>query len=192
MARSDIESVIMWGRNTISGRKQWPAARTNKLERCGPSGTRGLRCCVTWPCAKEPTAAACKRPEPGLVQRASGSSTRSSTGAARQTNRDGSPLPDRILHIEVARGLYSKPAELVGQRVQVRADSRLVKGDRRLSDRSLQEPSSGVLAAILTFPHTFSTLDPPTIWTLPSPASTSVASLYHPLPGPDLTSNVVT
>jgi hypothetical protein len=144
MARSDIESVIMWGRNTILGRKSWPAARTNKLERCGPSGTRGLRGCMKWPCAKEPTAAACKRPEPGLVQRASISSTRSSTGAARQTNRDGSSLPDRILHIEVARGRYSKPAELIGQRAQVRADSRPLKGDRRRSDRSLQEPSSGV------------------------------------------------
>jgi transposase len=37
------------------------------------------------------------------------------------------PKVARDLHIEVARGLYSVPAELVGQRVQVRADSRLVK-----------------------------------------------------------------
>jgi hypothetical protein len=37
------------------------------------------------------------------------------------------PKVARDLHIEVARGLYSIPAELVGQRVQVRADSRLVK-----------------------------------------------------------------
>lgn len=37
------------------------------------------------------------------------------------------PKVARDLHIEVARGLYSVPAELVGQRVQVRADSALVK-----------------------------------------------------------------
>jgi transposase len=37
------------------------------------------------------------------------------------------PRVARDLHIEVARGLYSIPAELVGQRVDVRADSRLVK-----------------------------------------------------------------
>ncbi len=37
------------------------------------------------------------------------------------------PKVARDLHIEVARGLYSLPAELVGQRVDVRADSRLVK-----------------------------------------------------------------
>ncbi len=37
------------------------------------------------------------------------------------------PKVARDLHIELARGLYSVPAELVGQRVQVRADSRLVK-----------------------------------------------------------------
>jgi hypothetical protein len=37
------------------------------------------------------------------------------------------PKVARDLHIEVARGLYSVPADLVGQRVQVRADSRLVK-----------------------------------------------------------------
>jgi hypothetical protein len=37
------------------------------------------------------------------------------------------PKVARDLHIEVARGLYSVPAELVGQRVEVRADSRLVK-----------------------------------------------------------------
>ena len=37
------------------------------------------------------------------------------------------PKVARDLHIEVARGLYSIPAELVGQRVQVRADSALVK-----------------------------------------------------------------
>jgi len=37
------------------------------------------------------------------------------------------PKVARDLHIEVARGLYSVPAELVGQRVDVRADSRLVK-----------------------------------------------------------------
>lgn len=37
------------------------------------------------------------------------------------------PKVARDLHIEVARGLYSVPAELVGQRVAVRADSRLVK-----------------------------------------------------------------
>ena len=37
------------------------------------------------------------------------------------------PKVARDLHIEVARGLYSIPAELVGQRVEVRADSALVK-----------------------------------------------------------------
>jgi len=37
------------------------------------------------------------------------------------------PKVARDLHIEVARGLYSVPAELVGQRVEVRADSALVK-----------------------------------------------------------------
>jgi hypothetical protein len=37
------------------------------------------------------------------------------------------PKVARDLHIEVARGLYSVAAELVGQRVQVRADSRLVQ-----------------------------------------------------------------
>lgn len=37
------------------------------------------------------------------------------------------PKVARDLHIEVARGLYSVPAELVGQRVDVRADSALVK-----------------------------------------------------------------
>jgi hypothetical protein len=37
------------------------------------------------------------------------------------------PKVARDLHIEVARGLYSVPAELVGQRVDVRADSSLVK-----------------------------------------------------------------
>lgn len=37
------------------------------------------------------------------------------------------PKVARDLHIEVARGLYSVPAELLGQRVHVRADSRLVK-----------------------------------------------------------------
>jgi len=37
------------------------------------------------------------------------------------------PKVARDLHIEVARGLYSIPGELVGQRVQVRADSTLVK-----------------------------------------------------------------
>jgi len=37
------------------------------------------------------------------------------------------PKVARDLHIEVARGLYSVPAELVGQRVDVRADTRLVK-----------------------------------------------------------------
>ncbi|MGH3797656.1 MAG: IS21/IS408/IS1162 family transposase [Pseudonocardiaceae bacterium] len=37
------------------------------------------------------------------------------------------PKVARDLHIEVARGLYSVPAELVGQRVEVRADARLVK-----------------------------------------------------------------
>lgn len=37
------------------------------------------------------------------------------------------PKVARDLHIEVARGLYSVPAELVGQHVDVRADSRLVK-----------------------------------------------------------------
>jgi transposase len=37
------------------------------------------------------------------------------------------PKVARDLHIEVARGLYSVPAELVGQRVDVRADSVLVK-----------------------------------------------------------------
>jgi hypothetical protein len=34
------------------------------------------------------------------------------------------PKVARDLHIEVARGLYSIPAELVGQRVQVRAPTR--------------------------------------------------------------------
>ena len=37
------------------------------------------------------------------------------------------PKVARDLHIEVARGLYSVPAELLGQRVDVRADTRLVK-----------------------------------------------------------------
>jgi hypothetical protein len=37
------------------------------------------------------------------------------------------PKVARDLHIEVARGLYSVPAELVGQRMDVRADTRLVK-----------------------------------------------------------------
>ena len=37
------------------------------------------------------------------------------------------PKVARDLHIEVARGLYSVPGQLIGQRVQVRADSRLVK-----------------------------------------------------------------
>jgi transposase len=37
------------------------------------------------------------------------------------------PKVARDLHIEVARGLYSVPGELIGQRVEVRADSRLVK-----------------------------------------------------------------
>jgi transposase len=37
------------------------------------------------------------------------------------------PKVARDLHIEVARGLYSVPAELVGQRVDVRADATLVK-----------------------------------------------------------------
>jgi hypothetical protein len=37
------------------------------------------------------------------------------------------PKVARDLHIEVARGLYSVPAELIGQHVDVRADSRLVK-----------------------------------------------------------------
>jgi len=37
------------------------------------------------------------------------------------------PKVARDLHIEVARGLYSIPGELVGQRVEVRADSTLVK-----------------------------------------------------------------
>ncbi len=37
------------------------------------------------------------------------------------------PKVARDLHIEVARGLYSIPGELVGQRVEVRADSALVK-----------------------------------------------------------------
>jgi transposase len=37
------------------------------------------------------------------------------------------PKVARDVHIEVARGLYSIPAELVGQRVEVRADSSLVK-----------------------------------------------------------------
>jgi transposase len=37
------------------------------------------------------------------------------------------PKVARDLHIELGRGLYSVPAELVGQRVEVRADSRLVK-----------------------------------------------------------------
>lgn len=42
------------------------------------------------------------------------------------------PKVARDLHIEVARGLYSVPAELVGQRVDVRADTRLVKVFSRL------------------------------------------------------------
>jgi hypothetical protein len=37
------------------------------------------------------------------------------------------PKVARDRHIEVGRGLYSVPGELLGQRVQVRADSRLVK-----------------------------------------------------------------
>ncbi len=37
------------------------------------------------------------------------------------------PKVARDRHIEVARGLYSVPGELLGQRVDVRADSRLVK-----------------------------------------------------------------
>jgi len=37
------------------------------------------------------------------------------------------PKVARDLHVEVARGLYSVPGELIGQRVEVRADSRLVK-----------------------------------------------------------------
>lgn len=37
------------------------------------------------------------------------------------------PKVARDLHIEVARSLYSVPAELIGQRVEVRADSALVK-----------------------------------------------------------------
>ena len=37
------------------------------------------------------------------------------------------PKVARDLHVEVARGLYSVPGELIGQRVQVRADSHLVK-----------------------------------------------------------------
>lgn len=37
------------------------------------------------------------------------------------------PKVARDPHIELARGLYSVPAELVGQRVEVRADLRLVK-----------------------------------------------------------------
>jgi hypothetical protein len=37
------------------------------------------------------------------------------------------PKVARDLHIEVARGLYSVPGELIGQRVDVRADNRLVK-----------------------------------------------------------------
>jgi transposase len=37
------------------------------------------------------------------------------------------PKVARDLHVEVARGLYSVPGELIGQRVQVRADTRLVK-----------------------------------------------------------------
>jgi transposase len=37
------------------------------------------------------------------------------------------PKVARDLHIEVARGLYSVPAGLIGQHVDVRADSRLVK-----------------------------------------------------------------
>jgi hypothetical protein len=37
------------------------------------------------------------------------------------------PKVARDHHIEVARGLYSVPGELIGQRVQVRADSTLVK-----------------------------------------------------------------
>ena len=38
-----------------------------------------------------------------------------------------SPKVARDLHVEVARGLYSVPGELIGQRVDVRADSGLVK-----------------------------------------------------------------
>jgi hypothetical protein len=41
------------------------------------------------------------------------------------------PKVARDMHIEIARGLYSVPAELVGQRVDVRADSRLVKAFHR-------------------------------------------------------------
>jgi hypothetical protein len=37
------------------------------------------------------------------------------------------PKVARDLHIELARSLYSVPAEFIGQRVDVRADSRLVK-----------------------------------------------------------------
>jgi hypothetical protein len=37
------------------------------------------------------------------------------------------PKVARDLHIGLGRGLYSVPAELVGQRIDVRADSRLVK-----------------------------------------------------------------
>lgn len=37
------------------------------------------------------------------------------------------PKVARDLHVEVARGLYSVPGELIGQRVDVRADSHLVK-----------------------------------------------------------------
>lgn len=37
------------------------------------------------------------------------------------------PKVARDHHIEVARGLYSVPGALIGQRVEVRADSRLVK-----------------------------------------------------------------
>jgi len=37
------------------------------------------------------------------------------------------PKAARDLHVEVARGLYSVPGELIGQRVEVRADTHLVK-----------------------------------------------------------------
>lgn len=37
------------------------------------------------------------------------------------------PKVARDLHVEVARGLYSVPGELIGQRVDVRADTHLVK-----------------------------------------------------------------
>lgn len=37
----------------------------------------------------------------------------------------------RDLHVELARGLYSVPGELIGQRVDVRADTHLVKVFRR-------------------------------------------------------------